>query len=215
MDSSDVTFWNWLELRKSWSELWAILDNAVSVKEGKQVRVIPWAFQRERSLDEVLALLDFVVNNFGDPSVPSADRRPDARFMVASGRIDAAIANTIGIVRSNQQVDYWTLLSSVAIPGVDDEDFLKQLDSATLRVGFDRRRQDSHDLVPRQLVRARQELSGRIDSIRRFSDFLHYLISGNDRDQLSDLEVLKRLLVIAPEKSEIVRKSLMAHDQER
>lgn len=210
MDSSVVTFWNWLELRLAWTEVWSALDSLVSKAEGAGSRAIPWAYQSSRTQGDVVGLLERAKQEFPEVAVPLPHRRPEARDMVSSGRIDAAIANTLGVLRVASGQEYGDLLTSCLGNGTDDEKFLRMLDTRLLSLKADLDTIDPRDLIPRQLVRARQETASRDETVRTFGDFLTRVDSSINLSGNSDSSLLHRLLSIAPEKSAAVLKTLQA-----
>jgi len=215
MDSSDVTFWNWLELRQAWFEVWSALDSLVTRIKGTGSKAIPCAYQRSRTIEEVVSLLQSAKQEFPGLKVPRPHRRPEARDMVSSGRIDAAIANTLGVLRYTSGDEYGDLLSFCLENAVSDEDLLKSLDRRLLAQGANRDAINSRDLIPRQLVRAKLFISSQDETVRTFAGFLERLDSGNNLAGNSDSALVRRLLSIAPERSAAVLKDLQALSENR
>lgn len=215
MDSSDVTFWNWLELRQAWFEVWSALDTLVTRIKGTGSKAIPWAYQRSRTIEEVVGLLQMAKREFPDLNVPRPHRRPEARDMVSSGRIDAAIANTLGVLRYNSGDEYGDLLSFCLKNTTSDEELLNSLDNRLLTQEANLDATNSKDLIPRQLVRAKLFICSQEETVRSFAGFLERLNLGNTLAGSSDSAFLRRLLSIAPEKSAAVLKDLQALSENR
>jgi hypothetical protein len=208
IESSDTTFWNWIDLRRIWGELWGHLDQAASEIVGSSTRAIPWAYSRDRNIDDVRQLIAVARVNSPDFEAPVAERRPDARMMILVGKTPAAIANTIGVLARGTERSYPELIYELSHEHLSDEDLLHLLDKKVKESSIDFRLQDESSFIPRQMVRAKMEYGRNEEATQSFSSLFQFLSEAVITESLSDADFLKALLRIAPEKSEIVSKAL-------
>lgn len=87
--------------------------------------------------------------------IPQPRRRPESRLIVGNGKIDAAIANTLSVLRVGFDLPYGDFIPKLIKESPNDEDFLKVLGDEVARQGFDEQLNDLNSFVPRELVRAK------------------------------------------------------------
>lgn len=215
IEFSDTAFWNWVELRRSWSELWQCLDQVASEIKGSPTSAIAWAFVSSRTTDEVASLLNQAEKLNPKLLVPIPRRRPDARAMISSGKTDSAIANTLGVIRANSGSGYCQIIRDIQDPSNTDEELLRSLDQVVKSNRFSETLQDLTSFVPRQLVRAKAEIARSNGDSQTFSSVLNYLCESGYSKITSDSDLLERLLNIAPEKSTVVAQAMSSERQAR
>ena len=206
---ADVSFWNFQELRSTWSLVWATLDNEVQALTGNVHYAIPWAYFKERGKNEILLLLANASIRQPNLNIPQPRRRPESRLIVGNGKIDAAIANTLSVLRVGLDIPYGDFIPKLIKEVPNDEDFLKALGDEVARQGIDEQVNDSNSFVPRELVRAKWKIQkDKGDQSTSFAGFLSYLETSNNLEGNSDQAFLTRLLRIAPETSIAVKQAI-------
>lgn len=214
---ADVSFWNFQELRAAWRSVWTTLDDEIQAITGNVHYAIPWAYTRERKAEEILLLLEKASIRQPNLVIPKPRRRPESRLIVGNGKIDAAIANTLSVLRVGLALPYGDFIPKLIKESPKDEDFLKVLGDEVDRQGIDEQVNDLESLVPRELVRAKwKNQKDKSDQFSSFVGFLSYLETSNDMEGHSDQVFLTRLLQIAPESSipinQAISKELNNHD---
>jgi hypothetical protein len=206
---ADVSFWNFQKLRSTWSLVWATLDNEVQALTGNVHYAIPWAYFKERGKNEILLLLANASIRQPNLNIPQPRRRPESRLIVGNGKIDAAIANTLSVLRVGLDIPYGDFIPKLIKEVPNDEDFLKALGDEVARQGIDEQVNDSNSFVPRELVRAKWKIQkDKGDQSTSFAGFLSYLETSNNLEGNSDQAFLTRLLRIAPETSIAVKQAI-------
>jgi len=206
---ADVSFWNFQDLRSSWSSVWATLDTEVQALTSNVHYVIPWAYFKERGKNEILLLLANASIRQPNLNIPQPRRRPESRLIVGNGKIDAAIANTLSVLRVGLDIPYGDFIPKLIKEVPNDEDFLKELGDEVARQGIDEQVNDSNSFVPRELVRAKWKIQkDKGDQFTSFAGFLSYLETSNNLEGNSDQAFLTRLLRIAPETSIAVKQAM-------
>ena len=208
VEASDTTFWNWVELRKSWAQLWGCLDLAASELNGQPTRSVPWAYSKVRTTADIEMLLGTAMRIEPEIEIPIPERRPEARMMVSSGKTDAAIANTFGVMSQNSGNTYASVLRISQGKFSHDEELLSSLDGLVRDNQYSRQSQDSNSLIPRQLVRAKIELAKKDERLGTFSRFISVLTQEHLKPDESNEGTLKVLLRISPERSVAVLKEV-------
>lgn len=208
VEASDTTFWNWVELRKEWAQLWSCLDLATSELNGQPTRSIPWAYSKSRTTADIKMLLGTAMRIQPEIEIPIPERRPEARMMVSSGKTDAAIANTFGVIAQNTGNTFASVLRISQGKFTHDEELLSSLDDLVRDNRYSRQSQDSDSLIPRQLVRAKIELARKDERLGTFSRFISVLTEEHLKPDESNEGTLKVLLRMSPEKSVAVLKEV-------
>jgi hypothetical protein len=113
-----------------------------------------------------------------------------------------AILETIGVIAESEDCGYGEVLSWMANPILGDEELLAKLDERCSSRGPHQQMQDKSTYIPRELGRAymlvrdqRNDSSGSLS----FSGFVSEQDVEANWEGLSNLSILKRLLVIAPQ----------------
>ena len=206
---ADVSFWNFQDLRTAWSSVWTTLDTEIQTITGKVHYAIPWAYSKDRGEREILLLLTSASVREPNLNIPKPRRRPESRSIVGNGKIDAAIANTLSVLRVGFDLPYGDFIPKLIKESPNDEDFLKILGDEVARQGFDEQLNDLNSFVPRELVRAKWKTQkDKGDQFTSFAGFLSYLETSNNLEGNSDQAFLTRLLRIAPETSIAVKQAM-------
>jgi len=206
---ADVSFWNWLDLRKTWGQVWNILDREASRLYGSPIQAVAWAYPKARTTSEILGLIERAESHAQAPSCPLPMPRPMSAEMVNKGQISAAIANTLGVIRVGLDTEYCDFLPALITQDATDEEFLLRLDRYVEQEEFDQTLSDQFTMVPRLLVRARFSSAPQDGAqYRTFVSFLQSLDEANNLSGNSDQALLHRLTRIAPEKSKEVTKRI-------
>jgi hypothetical protein len=206
---ADVSFWNFQELRTAWISVWTTLDNEIQTITGNVHYAIPWAYSKDRGEREILSLLTSASIREPNLIIPQPRRRPESRLIVGNGKIDAAIANTLSVLRVGFDLPYGDFIPKLIKESPNDEDFLKVLGDEVARQGFDEQLNDLNSFVPRELVRAKWKTQkDKGDQFTSFAGFLSYLEISNNLEGNSDQGFLTRLLRIAPETSIAVKQAM-------
>lgn len=206
---ADVSFWNFQEMRTAWISVWTTLDNEIQTITGNVHYAIPWAYSKDRGEREILSLLTSASIREPNLIIPQPRRRPESRLIVGNGKIDAAIANTLSVLRVGFDLPYGDFIPKLIKESPNDEDFLKVLGDEVARQGFDEQLNDLNSFVPRELVRAKWKTQkDKGDQFTSFAGFLSYLETSNNLEGNSDQGFLTRLLRIAPETSIAVKQAM-------
>ena len=214
---ADVSFWNFQELRTAWSSVWTTLDDEIQAITGNVHYAIPWAYTRERKAEEILLLLEKAAIREPYTVIPKPRCRPESRLIVGNGKTDAAIANTLSVLRVGLALPYRDFIPDLIKEGIGDEDFLKVLGDEIALRGIAEQVNDMESFIPRELVRAKWKTQKEgSDQFASFVGFLSYLETSSEMDSQSDQAFLTRLLQIAPESSlpinQAISKELNSHD---
>ena len=201
IEASDVTYWNWRQIRAEMKEIWAALDQASSDFAGRPTKAIPWSYKATCTKDDAIKLVTSAAHISPLSTTSTPLRRPESRLMVNPGKMDAAIVNTCAVVRRNSNLEYSDILCVNLNQDLTDEEFLGLLDERVSVHSYDRQLEDNRDLIPRQLVRAKMAVQASSEEVRTFLDFLRALELSNNISGLSDQALLGRLLRISPESS--------------
>jgi len=206
---SDLSFWDWPDLRSSWKKVWEALDESVhGIGAGSQ-RAVVWAFNKNRTQEEIRVLLAICADNFHNIDVPRPEPRPEARLMVGQGKTPAALANTYAVLRQGTNLAYGDLLSASIRDTGSDEDLLAKLDLLVESTGIDRSIAEDQSLIPRLLVRAKseEEKTGETGP-STFIAFIERMDEISNFEGVSDFALQRRLAQMAPEKNASARKIL-------
>ena len=208
-DDSVYMYWEWEELSVYLSGFWAAIDNAASVQLGRRTTGIAMAFDETRTLVEIDSLLEKV--EFAQVhSLESITRRPtrneaSIRFV---GKLLGACLSTLAVIETTTSCGYGDLISSLSTSSVSNVNLLRILDdrarSSDIPLG-DLSAPESV-LIPRALGWAFEKFNADLaiedQSQLSLAEFFVETESSANWAGLSDQSVLRRLLVIAPEKAE-------------
>lgn len=201
IEYADVSFWNWRQIRNELQQIWAALDHAASRISGSPAKAVAWSYPTTRTLEQIVELVQTAASSTPSPRTTTPVRRPEPRLMVNPGKMDAAIVSTYAVLQKNGDYVYSDICSWHLEDMLSDEEYLDALDQRVLAAFADHRHDDTRDLIPRQLVRAKMALHNSSDQSRTFLDFLRTLDQTNNLSGLSNQALLHRLLQIAPESS--------------
>ena len=208
-DDSYYMYWEWRVLQKCFSQFWLAMDNAASEIAGRRTSSIALAGFEDSKLSDVLDMLK-IVEIKDIPEFPVPHRRPVAseaqvRFV---GKIYGACLQTIGVLATNSKVRYGELFGQLSTPSLSDEDFLSKIDDMCQGLVANLNSLDK----PKSVVTIRalgfaHQVTNQIrekESLKGYSiaEFLHATNESASWVELSEVELLKRLLDIAPEKAE-------------
>lgn len=208
-DDSVYMYWEWEELGAYISGFWAAIDDAASVSLGRRTTGIAMAFDETRSFAEMDALLEkveFAQNNF----LESVTRRPtrneaSIRFV---GKLLGACLSTLAVIETTTSCGYGNLFSSLSASSVSNVNLLRFLDDRARSSGVPLEDLSAPEsvLIPRALGWAFEKFNADLvteDKLQlSLSEFFVETDSSANWAGLSDQSVLRRLLVIAPEKAE-------------
>lgn len=203
-EDADVSYWNFKTMREFLIAVWREIDEVVTKKQGKKSSALAWSYGKQCSLEEVLEVLS-LCRNVVVPPVPKVERRPRGHNIPQSGKMLGAILETIGVIAMSEDCGYGEILSWVANPVLSDEELLLKLDERCFGQSVGLQKQDKSTYIPRELGRAymlvrdnRNDSSGSLS----FSGFISEQDVEANWEGLSNVSILKRLLLIAPEDSE-------------
>ena len=203
-EEADVSYWNFNIMREFLVAVWRELDDVVTSRLGKKTSALSWSYSKHRGKEEVLEVLRQCRND-AIPAIPILERRPKGHNIPQSGKMIGAILETIGVIAESEDCGYGEVLSWMANPILGDEELLAKLDERCSSRGPHQQMQDKSTYIPRELGRAymlvrdqRNDSSGSLS----FSGFVSEQDVEANWEGLSNLSILKRLLVIAPEDSE-------------
>jgi hypothetical protein len=196
-DDADVSFWNFLVLREYLRKITELIDAEVALVVGKPTHFAAWDHDSRHSKTDVLKLLNSLSKKHPVlPDPPQATSRPQAREMVAKGKIEAAIANTLAVMTGNG-MQYGDLFEKIAGKPISNEDLLVDLDNYVEQHKCDRLTYDNKTLVPRNLVQAYLKFKDNADSGTdrdpSLAKFLASMSTTNNFSGNSDEMLIKRL----------------------
>ena len=196
-DDADVSFWDFLELREYLKKITELIDAEVALVAGKPTHFAAWDHDSSRSKTDVIKLLNSLSKKHPVlPNPPQATSRPQARDMVAKGKIEAAIANTLAVMVGNG-MQYGDLFEKIASKLISNEDLLVDLDNYLEQHKCDRLTYDNKSLVPRNLVQAYFKFKDNADSGTdrnpSLAKFLSSMSTSNNFSGNSDEMLIKRL----------------------
>lgn len=199
-DDADVSFWYFLSLRDYLKKIAELIDAELSILMGRPIHFAAWDHDPKRTEQEVLSLLDSLSKKHPDLAPPpKAVLRPQAKDMVAKGKIESAIANTLAVMVGNG-MQYGDLLEKIAGKVVDNEELLLDLDNQIEKNGCDRLVYDKQTLVPRSLVEAYLKFKdGAATGAERspsLAKFLKMMSTTNNFSGNSDEMLVKRLKAV-------------------
>ncbi len=210
-DVADVGFWEWEEIRSFLNSVWTALDKVALVQPLGRHSALAWAHQSERTLQEVLSLLEDA-EGVTLPPVPTATRRPVIAGIPQSGKTLGSILETLAVIHEFTGTPYGDLLSSMASLDLSDEGMLRVLDSQCTSLSRDLERTDKRSVIPRSLGRAYLAMSKsfEMDEVQApsFAQFIRLEETESNWSGMSDAALLKRLLAVAPEESETFKKAI-------
>ena len=86
VDDADVCYWNWQELRVHLIQVWSALDAESTERNGRPIQAHVWTFSKQRTLDEVIDLVEAADRRLPNLELLQGVRRPDAAGMVAANK---------------------------------------------------------------------------------------------------------------------------------
>ena len=199
-DDADVSFWDFLELREYLQKITELVDAEVALVVGKPTHFAAWEHDGSRSKTDVLKLLNSLSKKHPVlPNPPRATSRPQARDIVAKGKIEAAIANTLAVMVGNG-MQYGDLFEKIASKLISNEDLLIDLDNYLEQQKCDRLTYDNKSLVPRNFVQAYFKFKDNADlgtdRNPSLAKFLSSMSTTNNFSGNSDEMLIKRLNAI-------------------
>jgi hypothetical protein len=213
-EDSVYMYWEWRQLKSSFDAMWTEFDRSASKIDGRTTSIIAFCSRPEISLADLLQVLD-LVDQRNLLAFPQAVRRPtksesQVRFV---GKRLGAILMTLAIAADLTNSGYGDLLSTMSEAGKDEIATLDFLDRLIVREQFDKAsiKGPSQIVISRALGRAYEKTN--IDRARdeisefNFSEFLRETESNSNWAGLSDKDVLRRLLTIAPDTAEASKKA--------
>lgn len=196
-DDADVSFWDFLNLRNYLRKITELIDAELLIITGKPTHFAVWDHDTNRTKQDVLSLFESLSEkhpNLATP--PSAVLRPQAKDMVAKGKIESAIANTLAVLVGNG-MQYGDLLEEIANEAMGNEELLLELDNQVERNKCNRLIYDKQSLVPRNLVQAYLKFKDSGDSGTERNPslvkFLKTMSTTNNFSGNSDEVLIRRL----------------------
>jgi hypothetical protein len=208
-DDSYYMYWEWRELQGCFNQFWLALDDAASKVIGRRTSAVALAGAEESDVSQVLEMLRIVdVKEISDFPIPH--RRPvlsesQVRFV---GKIYGACLQTMGVLSTNSKMSYGELFGQLASDSLSDEEFLSRLDDMCRALVDDVELlvKPKSVVIIRALGFAHQVTNqARVDESLNsltIAEFLNETNQSGSWAELSDVEILHRLLEIAPEKAE-------------
>jgi len=199
-DDADVSYWDFLVLREYLKKITELIDAEIALVVGKPTHFAAWEHDSSRSKTDVIKLLNSLSEKHPVlPDPPQATSRPQAREMVAKGKIEAAIANTLAVMVGNG-MQYGDLLEKIASKPRSNEDLLVDLDNYLEHHKCDRLTYDNKSLVPRNIVppylKFKDNADIGTDRNPSLAKFLSGMSTTNNFSGNSDEMLIKRLNVI-------------------
>jgi hypothetical protein len=202
MDYADVSFWNWLELRRSFIDIWRDLDLAATEKTGRTTLASAWAHESSTSFSEVLEIIDRAEEIRPGLEATKAIKRIEAPFIVNAGKVEAAIINTCAVICKQEDSSYGAIFSELIKNCEKDEETLVYLDELVNKRKTEISVTDRTSMIPRELGRAKSKMRNQSDEFTlTFVEFLKLIEPKENFEQLSDKLLRSRLVQIAPEES--------------
>jgi len=214
-DDSVYMYWEWQSLASALNAMWTSLDDAASRIVGRRTTAIASIFEEVVTIDEVNVLLNEVVSNSAPIEFPKIVRRPTksesaVRF---AGKMLGALFATLGALEEARSSGYGDLFSSLTDMPRTNEELLLHLDVMCKAANSTLELQPPKSIVilralgnafeDTNKLRAKEDLSEL--SLSEF--FIETEMSANWAG-LSDQVVLKRLLLISPEKADAPKKAI-------
>lgn len=208
-DDSYYMYWEWRELQHCFNQFWLAMDDAASQVSGRKTSAIAFAGIETAVFPDVLQMLD-IVKSEEIPIFPSPRRRPAAseaqvRFV---GKLYGACLQTIASLSTNSKMEYGKIFSLLSDESLSDESLLAKVDDMCLE------NVDNRELLVKSktvvIVRAfgfAHQVTNQLrekESLKSYtvSEFLYATNKSQPWIELSEVQVLQRLLEIAPEKAE-------------
>jgi hypothetical protein len=208
-DDSYYMYWEWRELQNCFNQFWLALDDAASKVIGRRTSAIAMAGVEEADVSQVLEMLR-TVDVKGISEFPIPHRRPvlsesQVRFV---GKIYGACLQTMGVLSTNSKMNYGEVFAQVASNSSSDEELLSRIDDMCCVLVNDVKSlvKPKSVVILRALGFAHQVTNQvRVNESLNSLTIAEFLYETNQADswaELSDVEILHRLLEIAPEKAE-------------
>jgi len=202
-DDADVCYWNWKGLRANLSSIWAVLDQEATVRNGKTIQAHVWTFSKDRTIDEVLSLIEAADTQLEACEVMTAARRPEPVSMIAADRPRGALMSTMGVLHVALAAPMTEVLAQVLtrVPlGATNESSLGVLDEFARELDAIPGSSDK-SLIPRVMSRyfgSRPVTDGGMDHGWSFREFLVHLTEVTAPSAPDD-GLLVRLRELSPE----------------
>lgn len=196
-DDADVCFWDFSTLRNYLRKITELIDAELLIITGKPTHFAVWDHDPNRTRQDVLSLLESLSKKHPDLAPPpNAVLRPQAKDMVAKGKIESAIANTLAVLVGNG-MQYGDLLEEIAHYEIGNEELLLKLDNQVDKTKCNRLIYDKQSLVPRSLVQAYLKFKDSGDSGTErnpsLAKFLKTMGTTNNFSGNSDEVLIRRL----------------------
>jgi len=199
-DDADVSYWDFLKLRKYLEKITQLIDAELSLLVGNNTHFASWGHDNSRSQSEVVSLLNSLSKKHPNlPPPPKAVARPQAKDMVGKGKIESAIANTLSVLVGNG-AQYGEILDTIAGRPIDNEELLIELDKQVENKKCDCKLNDKKSLIPRTIVQSYLKFKNNnelgTDSVPTLAKFLEDLQTINNFSNNSDETLIKRLQAV-------------------
>ena len=208
-DDSVYMYWEWEELGAYISGFWDAIDGAASVHLGRRTTAIAMAFDETRTLAEIDSLFEKVefaqVHSLESITRRATRNEASIRFV---GKLLGACLSTLAVIETTTSCGYGDLISSLSTSSVSNVNLLRILDDRAKSSGIPLGDLSAPEsvLIPRALGWAFEKFNADLaiedQSQLSLAEFFVETESSANWAGLSDQSVLRRLLVIAPEKAE-------------
>lgn len=198
IDYPTFAFWNSNDLATYLDGIWSPLEAALKSVDPNSHSIVSWSsYPPARDVSELLELVKLASQITPDFPVQKFTARPRSPFLVKPKSIESVIFNMIGIVKTNKDLSYGDLLSSLLKPRCANEELLRRLDNQIpehLRLLL---QADRETPIPALLSRVYAQMND--DQLRdsrglSVQDFLRVLETHNNLAGLSDQALSARLL---------------------
>lgn len=201
-DLADLAYWDFEVYRKFLHQIHNLLGNELSKESGKNVTATVWASTPERTLSEIINLLEKVKGRFtGHLTPPIAIKRPSASGIILEGKVFGAIGNTCAVIAANG-INYGDLFDLMAERTGTNEKLLEYLDAYTVSNELNRTLVDRKSQVPRSFVMAHQRYKNQFDQSSQIapsmSGYLRSIRASQSFSENDDQRLIERFSQIEP-----------------
>ena len=186
-DLADVAFWDYKVYREFLIKIHNLLDEKVSISEGRKTNAMAWENDPQRTESQILNLLKALQADNPEIIVPErAVKRPNARSMIQRGAVESAIGNTLAVLAENG-LNYSDLLETISNLNLQNEELLDDLDERVKKAKCNRAEIDKKSLLPRTLVESYGRYrSQQFQVSQRSPSICQFLREISERNNLSD-----------------------------
>jgi hypothetical protein len=205
-DDSIFMYWEWRQLKTAFDSMWTELDLAASKLDGRITTAIAMCSRPASTTNDLMSLLSAVepekLVDFPIPVRRPTKSEAQVRFI---GKRLGAILMTLGVVVEATNTGFGDLFSSISFAVDDDIQLLDHLDGLVHReIG------NPHEATPPSQVVVLRALGRAYEKVNQtrvseelseisFAQFLRETELTANWSGLTDQNVLRRLLVMAPE----------------